>query len=604
MELSNYEQVKEELSKNPNNSEEILKKAVNNINMDEIDNFIKKKPEPIAQSLDNIENLAFIDDDFAAKILNLGKNNKENNPNNLDANINQQNNQENQVMLKTQIALNKDIAIIPLNYENYVQVNIKNENLNKAPKHEVKKFDNNEYKKIFKEPNIKPIQISIKENISKPQIPVPIQDNKIPLNQLINQQPSNNVPINPMPINQFPINPIPINQFPMNQIPNNNIPIDPKDIPISPIIKPDIIPKKDRITLDRQDVSLGLDNVGATCYMNATLQCLAHIKRITEHILNYRKEGKLENKKKNKLSEAYSEVVQEIWKPKDKTKKSFAPKRFKQVLGEMNELFSPTAANDAKDLLIYFVEQMHSELNNTTEKNLNLIMPDDMNPMNQKQVLECFVKEFTKKYNSVFSHYCYGSNVSSTFCYGCKTSKYSYQCFSFLIFPLLEAKKNCIITRGLNQFNYNSYILNIEDCFNYNQKIEVFNGSNQMYCNVCQASKDSQMQTRISTAPLVLILILNRGKGNLDFREPFIFWESINLTNYLEFREADNMYYLSGVVSHMGDSGPSGHFIAYCRMAENMKWYCYNDSLVNESSFQEINSRGTPYILFYQKSKM
>jgi ubiquitin C-terminal hydrolase len=29
----------------------------------------------------------------------------------------------------------------------------------------------------------------------------------------------------------------------------------------------------------------GLDNVGATCYMNATLQCLANIKPLTEYFL-------------------------------------------------------------------------------------------------------------------------------------------------------------------------------------------------------------------------------------------------------------------------------------------------------------------------------
>ena len=30
----------------------------------------------------------------------------------------------------------------------------------------------------------------------------------------------------------------------------------------------------------------GLDNVGATCYMNATLQCLANIKPVTHYLLN------------------------------------------------------------------------------------------------------------------------------------------------------------------------------------------------------------------------------------------------------------------------------------------------------------------------------
>ena len=151
---------------------------------------------------------------------------------------------------------------------------------------------------------------------------------------------------------------------------------------------------------------------------------------------------------------------------------------------------------------------------------------------------------------------------------------------------------------------YNNYILNIEDCFIYNQKIEYFTGENQMYCNICRGSRDSRMLSKISSAPLVLILILNRGRGNLDFQEPFEFWEIIDLTNYVEFPQPDNKYFLSGVVSHMGDSGPSGHFIAYCKMTANSKWYCYNDSLVNESSFIEINRRGTPYILFYQKIVM
>ena len=138
----------------------------------------------------------------------------------------------------------------------------------------------------------------------------------------------------------------------------------------------------------------------------------------------------------------------------------------------------------------------------------------------------------------------------------------------------------------------------------YNQKLELFTGENQMYCNICRGSRDSSMITKISSAPLVLILILNRGRGNLDFTEPFFFSEIIDLTNYVEFPQPDNRYFLSGVVSHMGDSGPSGHFIAYCKMTANSKWYCYNDSLVNESSFNEINSRGTPYILFYQKLVM
>ena len=583
--LSNFDFVKQSLEKSPNQLDNIVQNAIKDktINLDELNKLIEQKPKPIdAKALEDIENLAFVDDEFLNKILNFGvdKNKSAN------VNVNSSNNNNiinNQIPLqqnqpKAKIMVNKQDAIFHINNQKYVCANIQDSNLNKRK-------------------NVMPIPIQPNQDIMA-QIGKNSQKKGL-INEVKDQYMSDNIIGKPRPI-QPQMSPI----MPPQPVAPHFIqpqPIISQPIPPQPIKQE---PAKLRITIDNKDSSLGLDNVGATCYMNATLQCLAHIKRITEHIINYREDKKLKDTKKFKLSEAYSEVVYEIWLPKDPKKKSFAPNRFKKVLGEMNSLFAPTAANDAKDLLIYFIEQMHTELNQSKETNLNLVMPDNMNPMDHQDVLRCFAEEFMKKYNSVFSHYCYGSNVSVTHCNGCNVQKFSYQCFSFIIFPLLEAKKHCVISGRLNPLNYNNYILNIEDCFLYNQKLEFFTGNNQMYCNICQASKDSSMQTRISTAPLILILILNRGKGNLDFKEPFIFWEIIDLRNYVEFPQPDNFYFLSGVVSHMGDSGPSGHFIAFCRMSPNSKWYCYNDSIVSESNFNEINTRGTPYILFYQKSVM
>ena len=582
--LINYDAIKEEVSKSQNNMDDVITKEIKNknINLKELSELIKEKPKSInAQALENIENLAFVDDEFAAKILNMDLNSMNNNNNQSNNSINQINIKNEPpakpIIPKANIAINNGAALIQINNQKCIASNLQNGDLNKRQNIEIINLPSENFNLIETIKKIPPknkkdgLIYNAKQFVFKEKRPNPAQ-----INQISNQPALNNM----MNINQ-PFN----NNI---QVQNNNQDAN----------------KKPRINLDNRDESLGLDNVGATCYMNATLQCLAHVKRVTEHILNYRDEGLLKDTSKFRLSEAYSEVVQEIWLPKNKTKKSFPPDRFKKVLGDMNSLFAPMAANDAKDLLIYFIEQMHTELNKSTETNLNLVMPDNMNPMNHQEVLACFVQEFMKKYNSVFSHYFYGSNVSITLCHGCKIQKFSYQCFSFLIFPLLEAKKNCVAIGKLNPMFYNQYILNIEDCFLYNQKIELFNGNNQMYCNMCQASKDASMWTRISAAPLVLILILNRGKGNLDFKEPFIFWELIDLSNYVEFRQPDNKYFLSGVVSHMGDSGPSGHFIAFCRMSQNSKWYCYNDSIVSESSFIEINKRGTPYILFYQKCVM
>ena len=66
----------------------------------------------------------------------------------------------------------------------------------------------------------------------------------------------------------------------------------------------------------------GLTNVGATCYMNATLQCLAHVQPLTNYLLNFN-EISPSNQSKYKLTKAYIEVLRNLWE--NKHIKEYAP---------------------------------------------------------------------------------------------------------------------------------------------------------------------------------------------------------------------------------------------------------------------------------------
>ena len=59
--------------------------------------------------------------------------------------------------------------------------------------------------------------------------------------------------------------------------------------------------------------------------------------------------------------------------------------------------------------------------------------------------------------------------------------------------------------------NINS--VNLQDCFDYNQKIETMSGDNSMYCNICKRQETAFYQSYIVNAPEIIIIILNRGKG-------------------------------------------------------------------------------------------
>ena len=80
----------------------------------------------------------------------------------------------------------------------------------------------------------------------------------------------------------------------------------------------------------------------------------------------------------------------------------------------------------------------------------------------------------------------------------------------------------------------------------------------------------------------------------------------LDLTNFLENKNSGCIYDLIGVVTHKGESGASGHFIASCKSPVNGNWYQYNDDLVNplKNFKEEILDFAMPYILFYKNRKM
>ena len=147
-------------------------------------------------------------------------------------------------------------------------------------------------------------------------------------------------------------------------------------------------------------------------------------------------------------------------------------------------------------------------------------------------------------------------------------------------------------------------VVDINDCFEFDRRICLMSGDNAMYCNICQRTTDCNMCTNLAFGPNILIIILNRGKGK-EFDVKLNFGEDLNLYNYIEIKETGVNYKLIGVITHLGESGMSGHFIAFCKDPESLKWYKFNDAIATPVvDFQkEVVDYGMNYLLFYQKTK-
>ena len=352
---------------------------------------------------------------------------------------------------------------------------------------------------------------------------------------------------------------------------------------------------------------IGLQNIGATCYMNATLQCLVNIKELTNYLLNANNFSEiLKNIKICELLGSYCQLLQKLCCDQYVIN-SYPPDDFKNILSIKNPLFEGIQANDSKDLIYFLLEDFNKELNNLNLKiNKNLIQNsnddwiDDSKQSNRELMFETFIKTYSSENNNIIPKLFFSLIENETICNGCNTRKYNYQ----IVFSLelsLEVIYNKIY--GNQNMNIGKKTLDLLQCLpNYNET-NYFTGENAMYCNICQKQQESIYHKRIHSLSPILIIILNRGKGNQ-------FDCDVNFPDYLNFQQnvinpsINVSYKLIGVVTHFGTSDMGGHFIAYCKHRVLNEWYCYNDAAVsklNDSKNEYKN--GVPYILFYESEQ-
>ena len=218
--------------------------------------------------------------------------------------------------------------------------------------------------------------------------------------------------------------------------------------------------------------------------------------------------------------------------------------------------------------------------------------------MKQAEENNKFRKSYYNKNYSLILNTFYFETESSIICNNCNDSTFTYNVANILIFPLEKIR-----------FNKKSQgPVTLDDCFENYQKEENFTDDNKIFCNNCRQLSNASTRMKIYTCPEVLTINLNRGKG-IEYNVPFQYSLHFNIQKYVVEQPKDGNcdYDLIGVLIHIGPSGMSGHFIAFCKSPTSNKWYNYNDSMVQEiqdpRNLSNLYGEGLPYVLFYQKRK-
>ncbi|ETB62370.1 hypothetical protein YYC_00956 [Plasmodium yoelii 17X] len=188
----------------------------------------------------------------------------------------------------------------------------------------------------------------------------------------------------------------------------------------------------------------GLINLGNTCFLNSSLQCLSKILKFTNYFLsgtfwdhiNYcNPVGQ-----HGRLAKAYYETLLEMWKI-NKKGKPYAPKVLKQAISEKRDEFYGYQQHDSQELLAFLLDGLHEDLNLIQKKPYyeeklqgGLDRPDI-------EVAEASWKRHKEINNSIIVDLFQGQYRSRLQCPQCNKLSITFDPFMYLSIPL-PPKKN------------------------------------------------------------------------------------------------------------------------------------------------------------------
>ena len=337
---------------------------------------------------------------------------------------------------------------------------------------------------------------------------------------------------------------------------------------------------------------IGLRNLGNTCFLNSSLQCLSATIPLTDYFLGY--DYRSEINKKNflgtggRLSTAYAELTKQMWLG---SKSVVEPISFKKQLETFAPQFVGYHQHDAQELLAFLLDGIHEDLNRVKER--PYIEDHDCDGSNNEEDAVENWKNYLRRNKSLIVDMFQGQIRNTCTCLTCGHVNIRFEPFMYLSLPITKTCKS------------------IDDCMDLYLKEEKLEGADQYYCEKCKDHVDGTKKQDIWMLPPVLIVHLKRfkyneygkvgSKNDASIEHPVTDWDLKSRVK--SSRGVYPMYDLYAVSNHMGGLS-GGHYTAHTLNRFDDKWYEFNDRSyrsVDESIHKELFK--SSYVLFYNRSE-
>ena len=351
----------------------------------------------------------------------------------------------------------------------------------------------------------------------------------------------------------------------------------------------------------------GLSNLGNTCFLNTSLQCLSHITDLREYIMNeedeylpllnnrFREISTLQDSNESwnvvdiirnqlVLTKEYIKLIKAMWTSKSPI---IAPKSFHRILQKADNRFQGYDQHDAQESLALILDYLHEGLKYDAKLLCNGTAENDVD----KLIVESnkyFNKELKEKYSIIVENF-FGQFINKI--------------------VSLENNRNKMVSKTFEMFN----MLNIPiHGITLDESLSVYFGKEILETKYFEEKSKKHInvyrQIKLMRVPKYLVLVLKRFTNSLTKNNNSVTFpiDSLDLSDHAEgYDKYESQLGLVSVGCHRGSIN-GGHYFSICRHV-NDKWYVFDDDSSIEFDIDNERNKNIlftcGYILIYQNLK-